>query len=364
MNFKTEISTTADEKTWDKNLLQSKESSAYQSYNWSKIYQEGYDSKPIFISVEDNSGKIVGQLLAFIHNKYYWANATFVVRTIGYKANLGSVLMWWYGPIIHDFSNRSEIISQILLAVDKVVKKNNIMMIRGSSPPLANSHDDVFKKNGYGLKPWATYVIDLQQDPDNLYNLLNKKTRYDIRKSEKNALEFEVATDRSSLDEYEQLKYLAKKIEGERPGPKNRRFYDAQWKYLQKNGYQKLFLVKHEGKPISGILTVTFNGNIIQHGVVNYSERDLLGGTFLTWNVIKWGIKMKYLTFDLGGVNPYHKSAKEKQIDFYKSKWEGKLTHYSTYTKILDKIRFNASIGIIYPGRALTKVIDALTKNG
>lgn len=361
MKFTTQIKTRIDEKEWDSLLLQNKASTVYQSYNWARLYQEVFGSKPLFIYVKNPTGKIVGQLLAFVHHEYYWIYANHFLKKIGSMLNLGSIILWWYGPIIYAESYQDEIVSEILSTLDKEASENNVIMIRGSSAPMIDQFNQTpFEKKGYTLKLWGTYVTDLQQDINYLYSQLNKKTKYDIRKGEKNNLEFEVASDKRTLDEYIKLKHK----ERESVGQKTARiplYKEKYWEYLQKNGYEKLFIVRHKGELIGGILNIIFNNNIIQHGVLNL-RKELVGGPFLTWNTIKWASKEKYRTYDMGGFNPFPESEKERSIDFYKSKWAGKKLHYNTYTKVLDRTKFKLATALIYPERTTRKIKKIISK--
>jgi lipid II:glycine glycyltransferase (peptidoglycan interpeptide bridge formation enzyme) len=364
MDFTVEISSKINEKDWDEKLLQSKASTVYQTSNWSKLYEEAFDSKPVFIVVKNSSEEIVGQLLALIHDKFAWRDTNIISQTIGHRLHLDSFVNWNYGPIIHDTTHQDEIISIILSTIDKVAIHHNVTRIRGSSPPLAvGFSDELFRKFNYELKPWKTYVIDLRQNIDNLYNQLNKKTRYDIRKVENNELEFEIGKDRHALTEYTQLGIQIRKKRGEKRSlnPNN---LDLNWKYLYEKEFLKVFLARHNGNLIAGIWNIMFNGNIIQLGVENSSKTEFSGGTYLTWNTIKWAIQMNYLTYDMGGANPNPVNEKEKQIDFYKSKWSGKEYSYMLYTKILNKTKLNASTVIKSPrkiSKEITKLIHKKT---
>ncbi len=363
MNFKVHVSNTTEEKSWDKNLLKNKVSSIYQSTNWSKIYEKFHGSKPFFILVESPTGEIVGQLSALIHNRYYWKDAHPISKVIGPKLNLVTILQWNYGPIIHDIHNQDEILSDLVKTIDDIAIKNKVTMIRGSSSPLsAQLNSGLFGKLNYQIQHWATYITDLNNNKDGIYNKLDKKTRYDIRKSEKNQLEFEIVSKRTQLDEFEKMKVHAKKEVGERTW-KNK-FFDFHWKFLYEEGLERVLLVKHDGKPIGGILALIFNGNVVQHGVVNLPHTTHpLGGSFLTWNAFKWSIEMKYLTYDMGGVNPIPKSEKDKQIDFYKSKWAGKKFDYVQYVKIFDKTKLKISSILKHPtkiGRKLNHFLRTI----
>ena len=103
----------------------------------------------------------------------------------------------------------------------------------------------------------------------------------------------------------------------------------------------KLFLVNQNKKTLSGIWCLIFNNILIQHGVVNSIDNSKESGTFLTWNSIKESIKLNYKFFDLGGANPNPSNKKEKNINFYKSKWATDSKPYYFYTKVIDKTKWN-----------------------
>ena len=119
-----------------------------------------------------------------------------------------------------------------------------------------------FTSFSYGIKPWSTYITNLCQDKEKLYDSLNKKTRYDIRKSKQDGLTFEIANTKKLYDEFLDLKLDARRNSGENIKRKET-FFDMHRELLYKNGYEKLFLVRNNDKVVGGILGVIFNRNII-----------------------------------------------------------------------------------------------------
>lgn len=355
MNLKAQITKTIRESEWDKKLLQNKASTTYQLANWPKIYSYSYDSVPVYLQVTNAKETLVAQLAAVIHSKLFWKDANFLTGFFGKKFNLINILNWSYGPIIHDKENFDEILEKVLLTIDAFSIKNKITMIHGTTPPLDRQfQNNLFKKHGYSHRPWATYIIDLRKSTDELYASLNKKTRYDIRKTETNNFDFEVVMDHSSFYDLMNMGYGIKK-------KKNRhvsltpKIYDAHWKYLYNNENEKAFFVKSNNELIGGIHNLIFNGNVLQQSVLNPNKQGL-GGNFLTWNAIKWSIRNKYLRYDMGGFNPIPSSEREKNIDFYKSKWGGKKYDFGIYTKIFDKTKFKILTGLKEPQRAMKKI--------
>ena len=213
MNFNIEISSEIDENEWNDNLAKNSHSTIYQTYNWQKLYQNTFDSKPIFIKITDDLGTIVGQLACLIHENMFHESLNIFSKKIGSLLKSDISLWWYHGPIIHNKQYEDKIISLILSTVDKIAKENKVINIRGISPPLIQqfSHEN-FKKFNYNIQPWSTYIIDLNQDHRNIFSSLNKKTRYDIRKAESNELEFEIVDNKNSLKKIFDLKLISKQF--------------------------------------------------------------------------------------------------------------------------------------------------------
>lgn len=354
MKFLTTITNSVNEDEWNSTLLQNNESFSYQTTSRIEEYKDAYDSEPLFISIRNSNSKLVGQLAASIHRKYLLSDISGISKSIVSKLKLASI-KWYYGPVIHDNENREEILSCILDALNKIGKNKKISLINGSSPPSKKPIlESICKKYGFSIQKWSTYFIDLNQNMDDLYASLDKKTRYDIRKSEKNELSFEIPDDLASIKEYAKIKIKSKKDSG-LPIKDKQLFPEEHFKQI-KNGYERLFLVRYHKEVIAGLIAGTFNKNVVQASIAVQSRRDLLPGIFLTWNAIKWCNKMKFSTFDMGGFNPDAVSEKEKAIDFFKSKWGGEKVDFYNYSKILDNTKVKFSRFIKNPTRFKTKI--------
>ncbi|MEX0764818.1 MAG: GNAT family N-acetyltransferase [Nitrosopumilaceae archaeon] len=354
MDFVAEISDSVDEQEWIDKLESNPETTAYQIPYWLRIYQQSFHSQPMFISVKNRYNEIVCQLAALIHENYYWKDTNIISKAIGTTLNLNKTLNWVYGPIIHDKTYQEQILQKILNVLEEIAVRSNVTMIRGSSPPLSNPFSEkIFEKYGYKTQQWATYIIDLQQKPEEFYSNLDKKTRYDIRKAEENELEFEIVRNRSGFNEFEEFVVNAKIRSGEKR-KKHHLFFEKLWKNLYERDYHKVFLARFKEELLGAIDVSIFNGNIVQWGVANSPKKEFSSGTFLTWNAIKWSMENRYLTFDMGGVNPLPEDEKEKRINFYKSKWGGKKRNYIWYTKIMSKTKVQLSSALKNP-KSITK---------
>ena len=54
MSFNVKISTVVNEDEWNDELQKNSGSTIYQSYNWQKLYQNTFNSKPIFGPIFSN----------------------------------------------------------------------------------------------------------------------------------------------------------------------------------------------------------------------------------------------------------------------------------------------------------------------
>ena len=361
MNFNVKISSKINENEWNDNLAQSTFSTVYQTYNWQKLYHEAFGSKPVFITVTNDNGNVVGQLACLIHEKMLWEDANFLSKRIGRVFKLANSLWWYHGPIIHDKNNRNEILSIILSSVDRIAEENKVVNIRGISPPLTDQFPTkTFQKFEYNSEPRLTFIIDLDQNLDDLYNSLKKDTRYYIRKSEKEDFEFEISKHMEGLIKLQDLKIDAKRREGKKP-ILDRDFYKIHWKIMHNAGFEEVLIAKDKGEIKGTILTLFFNGNMIQHALANSPKKDLVG-TFLTWNTIKWAQKMKFHTFDFAGVDPSPKTEKEKGIYFYAAKFGGRKVNQFSYTKILDRKKYYFSLVLKNPRLIVSKYHDIINR--
>ena len=154
---------------------------------------------------------------------------------------------------------------------------------------------------------------------------------------------------------YWDLKYYDKK-KIEKIRKKNATFAESTWKIIFQNEYKKNFIVKSEGKPISIITNLLFNGNVSQIAVANSSVRSNYAGSFLTWNAIRWATENNYRTYDVGGANPFPSSKKEQGINLFKSKWASKKVDYFICTKVFNKTKLNISNIIKQPKAIKNKI--------
>ena len=129
LNFVVKIDSNVSEDEWDAQLAKSPYATAFQSAYFFKPNQVAYGSKPIFIKVMDDANNLVGQLSAIINFKEIRTVSNPLSTLLINHFNLGSIIHWKHGPIIHDEKNHLAISKIIFETIDKICHENKINII-------------------------------------------------------------------------------------------------------------------------------------------------------------------------------------------------------------------------------------------
>jgi len=340
MSFKVEVSFEVEEREWDEYLSKSPFANAFQMSYYYKPDSITLNSKQIFIKVLNDSGKLVGQLSGVLNfnDSSYFSNP--VLKSFINHFHLGSYLTWNQGPIIHDLNNHEEICIQIFTSLNNLCKKYHVVRIKGSTPPLdPNFSKNIFLQTNFSFTPWKNYIISIPKELKNYFDSLSKSVRYDIRKGEKNNLTFEIAQTFDDVKDFTRLKFH-KNDNAEEIIKNGLKLSSKTWDLLYKNNIRIAFLARLNNRLIGGINAVLFNKILTITTVINSSNKSFQAGSFLTWNSIKWALENDCTHVDLSGANPNPISKKEKQIDFYKSKWGGEEYPMFIVSKVFSKKKY------------------------
>lgn len=319
---------------WNKYLLKNPSGNFFQSSNYLISDSENYF--PLFIYIFDESDNVVAQLgLSIIKTTVLYSSSSFqnILKLI---SNLTRRGIWLFGPIIYsDISKeRLEILQEIMVAIDVVCKKYDLVFMEGYTSPyekfLNEEYTQLFSKNDCIVFDQVTYMSDLRRSLDEIWNDISKKTRGDVNRAERRGI---TAREVQTIDELKQFLLLhqtwakTKGLEISDP------FQDQEklWNNHQL-GLEKFFLAYMDDELISGLRLSCFNGIAYTHFVVSsYSKSTSLGGSLLTWFAIKWAKNAGLRLYDFSG-GP--KSKTQDSLFFYKKKWGGQeYFHYNIIKK-------------------------------
>lgn len=299
---------------WNKRLLDSTTGSTFQTKEFADYVLESFNAQTLFLRFLTSDGNIVGQIMLYVpENK---KQNSFLKKIFKKK-----ICRWTYGPVIFDNNYTSEIMKNLTNYL-----KHKIFLLNGSEHPL-NPNIFNYMKNTFTIKPWSTFLIDLNQDKNTIWNKLDKHSaRKNILRS-KNKNVVVKMMERNDLSLFNELRN--EKINNKEHVSLS--VLQLHWDKLKPIGWNG-FMAFHENIPVGGIMFSCFNGYINESGIVRSQidfDLKLYAQDFLKWKIIEWGKENNQRFYDLTGINPNPKTDKELGIFRYKKKWGGDLINYN-----------------------------------
>ena len=183
-------------------------------------------------------------------------------------------------------------------------------------------------KNNFNTKKWGTFMIDLSNSKEQLYQNIQKHSgRKNIERSRKRGVKIEEITE-TNLEDYFILRSDFREELG--IGKANFEGFFKKWKKYRSLGYSG-FLAKKDEIPIGGLIFSFVDGHIIESGVARSkldTKENLYSQDLIKWSIIEWGVENNMKWYNLTGFNPNPDSKKEEGILRYKKKWGGNLYEY------------------------------------
>ena len=289
-NTKMELINITEEKL-NNFLKKEKYSQFLQSWQWGE-FQKNLGNKIFRIGVEKD-----GELL--------------VIATL-IKKNIGLGKSYFYcpgGPVMNEFriSNSclpagtvefriEEVESFLFNEIERLAKEENIIFFRFE--PLSKPHDSLFMiHDSIPLHPKKTLMIDLSLSEDELLKDMHKKTRYNIRLSQKK----EVEIIEGGVDDFEDFWELMNKTsdrDGFRIHSKNH------YRKLLELDFVKLYFAKFEGKIIAlGLFSFFGDAATYMHGASSNEYRNVMAPFLLQWELAKLAKEKRYKYYDFYGID-------------------------------------------------------------
>ncbi len=202
--------------------------------------------------------------------------------------------------------------------------------VKISVHPLAKDEGELVNA-GFKETKWATFLIDLTKDKDELWNKVNKSARKLVRRTLENGVTVRQINDAEEFDGYQRLVNENRRRNKVKEYPYSR----AWWDCLVSNGLGRVFVAELDGELLGGLSVSLYNGYVNEWGAAlsdKAREEKIYASDAIRWSVIEWAKVNGARYYDLTGVNPSPKNAKEEGIYRFKEKWGGTLYKYSEYS--------------------------------
>lgn len=316
---------------WNHAVSSFEEGSFFQSTHWGDYLDKYKGYRTYYVSLEKD-GEMEGMALL-------WS------EDVKFKnIPLSSRAFSFYGPLLRDYNDEN--LHIFLSAFDKICKENRIVMLERLSLPMhfrpgtkydAFKNSAILKEKGYSGRKWATILVDLRKDENELEEALEYSAKKCINKNKRDKIEVTTVKDPAEYEKYCLLMYDFMRMRRNRLPY----FTPPMWLFLRnKEKCMEIFVAKQGTDMQGGLGILYFNGIVFEiaawrsdHAIKN----NLYIGDAIKWEVIRWAKKNGHSVYDLGGVNPNPSTDKERGIKRFKEKWGGSEIVYPEYSKVYKK---------------------------
>lgn len=328
-----------DKHIWDQRGLQAEGANIFQLSSFLDRPLITLDAfNPIFLIVKDRE-KILAQLLLTEGSEITRLFADYrsfsIIRPLlnrFYKS-----YRFAYGPLIFDRPRYYEILEVFVKYLDENILSKGIH-VRNIIPPIHEQNIDhekiksIYEAHGFTSNQWGTFVTNVQQSEDDLWNSIGKESRSKVRKARRSEITITEVENEKMLRHYYQMS-----IELSKRNKVPIKSWNA-FLHSLNDPYTRIFLSMHKGTPVSGQMAMCAGNIILLGGVTtsNYSVHEkIYGNDLMQWHMLCWAKEHGFSMVDSVGVQPNlaHQTNKESGIYRFKKRWGGDLLRYYTFQK-------------------------------
>ncbi len=302
---------------WDRFLATQQAGNIYQTGLFYSTYSLTKFYDPCLVIVLSN-GVVAGGVLGVIQRYSFGVFSRLTAR--------GLVLG---GPVVS--GNDPRIVEKTLNILQHEFRgKALYVQIRSLSDP---SHmAPLFHKAGFKTEDHLNILLDLTQDEGTLWARVNSKRKNEIRKGQKSGLVVTEKSDHEGMAEaYSILTEVYSRARIPLPEPV---FFNN---LLGMNGPSsglRIFLGYLNEEVAGCMLVLVYPGRVIDYYAGSYSRfYSKCPNDFITWEVVKWSVRMGYQVFDFGGAG---KPGDRYGVRDFKLKFGGDLVSLPRFEKVLN----------------------------
>ncbi len=311
---------------WDSLVAGADGGFVFQTSMWGKFWQRYVGGQPTYWVAKDGDGAIVG-LLMVLRKTPAW--------DVFFERPLGQVIL----PVMRSVFPILEVLNgPVIIAPDSAAAVNRAFAVhlRGwstrngllrkvivTSPPSVPDEGiwSEFESYGFHVTRLQTILIDLQKSEEELWRQLHRSARKTVSRAQREGVVVR------QMNDMGELRHLYRSVASgrERLGLRTFGFrnWELMWEWLAPADAIQMFVAEAGGHVVACLGVWAF-GRMIQEFASVRIEDNSPGGDLLKWEVIQWGRRHGYASYDLAGVNiSPEASEKEQKIARYKLKWGG-----------------------------------------
>ncbi|GAC1430650.1 MAG: hypothetical protein NVSMB65_04170 [Chloroflexota bacterium] len=179
------------------------------------------------------------------------------------------------------------------------------------------------------VQPRSTIVVDLRPPPDDLAALQKPKTRYNTRLAGRRGVVVTEATTTEEVRAWCELMAITAARDSFTAYSSD--YYLDAWQSLRAAARGALFLARHEGRLLAGILVSVFGPEAVYlFGASGNDDRHLMPNNLLQWEAMLWARARGATRYDMWGI-PDTEAPDEplRGVARFKEGWGGAVVRYA-----------------------------------
>ena len=277
MNFEIKQLKANEEKKWDEFVKTNNTTTFYHQIGWKKVVEETYRHKPYYLLAESETGEVVGILPIFL------------IKDMFFGKRLVSVPFAPYGGVCCE---NDDIGNALINEAINTGKNLDVDYCEFRNFKNTNTYE-----NFNCMKYYSTFVLDLYNGREHIWENMSRKVRNMIRQGGKSNLKFEVEASHDTISEFYEIYTKNMKQLGT---PVHRlNFFNN----IHRNFPENVFIAKVElnGKVIASLYLLKFKDMLVSGWGASLAEFLIYApNDFMYWYSITYGCENNMKWFDFG----------------------------------------------------------------
>ena len=263
------------------------------------------------------------QTLEWAKVKADWDNLFFVIKDNGTVRGAGSILIrrlpvigknFMYcprGPVL-DYTD-DEVLQFFVTEMKELAKKYNAIMLKIDPDIRADESEKVenlfslgfvrkpLTLNFEGIQPRFVSRLDITSDLAEVMAGFHHKTRYNIRLAGRKGVKVRIGN-RDDLKSFHKIM----EVTGMRDNfvVRSLAYFQRMYDILVPPGYMRLYIAEHQGKVLSGAISLAFGNKCwYLYGASSNEYRNLMPNYLLQWEMIEWAKEEGCEIYDFRGIS-------------------------------------------------------------
>jgi FemAB-related protein (PEP-CTERM system-associated) len=276
----------SSEETWDAFVRAQAGGHVYHTLGWRDATRDGLGHEPRYLRAVDGDGEIVGVLPLFL-----------VTGLFGRR--LVSVPMRDRGSVLATTADATAVLLRAATELRDRLRCRHVELRSVQALPDAEGVAR-WDLSRYWVNSW----IDLTPGVDALWNGMERKAcRQAVGRAMKRGVRVEWDDSAEAIDLFHRLFVRTRTFLGIPPYGLD--FFRSLHRNLIRRGMGRLLMVRLEGEPIHGLLSLTLGDRMYAaYAAPQPAHRGVNPNEVAFWESMKWGATNGYTRFDLGADSP------------------------------------------------------------